>query len=103
MIRDGDGILDNDDKCPDDPEDKDTFEDEDGCPDPDNDADGILDVNDECPMDPETMNGVDDEDGCPDQKLELVESGRTSARSRSSRRFTSPPARRSSGAGASSS
>ncbi|HRI54541.1 MAG TPA: DUF4398 domain-containing protein, partial [Pseudomonadota bacterium] len=34
--RDGDGLLDDVDKCPDDPEDKDGFEDEDGCPDPDN-------------------------------------------------------------------
>ena len=31
--RDGDGIKDNVDKCPDDPEDKDGFEDADGCPD----------------------------------------------------------------------
>ena len=71
--RGGDGFLDKDDQCPDDPEDKDKFEDEDGCPDPDNDADGILDVNDECPLEPETKNGVDDQDGCPDVKLELVE------------------------------
>ena len=40
--RDHDGILDNVDKCPDEPEDKDGFEDEDGCPDPDNDKDGIA-------------------------------------------------------------
>ena len=40
--RDGDGILDNVDKCPDEPEDKDGFQDEDGCPDPDNDKDGIA-------------------------------------------------------------
>ena len=32
--RDGDGIKDDVDKCPDDPEDFDDFEDEDGCPDP---------------------------------------------------------------------
>src|SRR4029453_5260495 len=47
--RDHDGILDNVDKCPDDPEDKDGFEDEDGCPDKDNDKDGILDAQDKCP------------------------------------------------------
>ena len=41
--RDGDGIKDDVDKCPDEPEDFDGFEDEDGCPDPDNDRDGILD------------------------------------------------------------
>ena len=74
--KDGDGILDNDDKCPEEPEDKDGFDDEDGCPDPDNDADGILDVNDKCPMQPENMNGHEDEDGCPDVKLELVEVNR---------------------------
>ncbi len=65
--RDGDGILDEDDECPDQPEDVDTFQDENGCPDPDNDDDGILDTRDECPMIPETVNGVDDADGCPDE------------------------------------
>ncbi|MFO0573129.1 MAG: OmpA family protein [Polyangia bacterium] len=64
--RDGDGIKDDVDKCPDDPEDFDDFEDEDGCPDPDNDRDGILDVDDKCPNEPETKNGFQDEDGCPD-------------------------------------
>ncbi len=66
--RDGDGIPDNRDKCPDDPEDKDGFEDADGCPDPDNDRDGILDVNDKCPNEPETFNGYQDDDGCPDRR-----------------------------------
>jgi len=64
--RDGDGIKDDVDKCPDDPEDRDGFQDEDGCPDPDNDQDGILDKNDACPNDPETKNGIADDDGCPD-------------------------------------
>ena len=64
--RDGDGIPDDVDKCPDDPEDFDDFEDEDGCPDPDNDRDGIPDVVDKCPNEPETYNGFEDEDGCPD-------------------------------------
>ena len=64
--RDGDGIKDDVDKCPDDPEDFDDFEDEDGCPDPDNDRDGILDVDDKCPNEPETKNGFEDDDGCPD-------------------------------------
>jgi outer membrane protein OmpA-like peptidoglycan-associated protein len=64
--RDGDGIPDNVDKCPDDPEDFDGFQDEDGCPDPDNDKDGILDVDDLCPNDPEDKDGFEDEDGCPD-------------------------------------
>jgi outer membrane protein OmpA-like peptidoglycan-associated protein len=64
--RDGDGIPDVKDKCPDEPEDKDGFEDEDGCPDPDNDLDGIPDVKDKCPNEPEDFDGFEDEDGCPD-------------------------------------
>jgi OOP family OmpA-OmpF porin len=64
---DGDGIPDSIDKCPNEPEDKDGFQDEDGCPDPDNDGDGILDVNDKCPNEPETFNGYQDDDGCPDE------------------------------------
>jgi OOP family OmpA-OmpF porin len=64
--RDGDGIKDDVDKCPDDPEDLDDFEDEDGCPDPDNDRDGILDVDDKCPNEPEDKDGIEDEDGCPE-------------------------------------
>ncbi|MBX7096664.1 MAG: thrombospondin type 3 repeat-containing protein [Myxococcaceae bacterium] len=63
---DGDGIPDSMDRCPVTPEDKDDFEDEDGCPERDNDADGILDAADKCPNEAETFNGVDDEDGCPD-------------------------------------
>jgi hypothetical protein len=49
---DGDGIPDKDDDCPDKPEDKDGFQDDDGCPDPDNDNDGVLDGNDLCPNEP---------------------------------------------------
>jgi OOP family OmpA-OmpF porin len=63
---DHDGIPDNLDKCPNDPEDKDGFQDEDGCPDPDNDGDGIPDDKDKCPNQAETKNGIDDEDGCPE-------------------------------------
>ena len=64
--RDGDGLKDDVDKCPDDPEDKDNFEDEDGCPEPDNDKDGILDFKDKCPNEPEDKDNFEDEDGCPD-------------------------------------
>ena len=64
--RDGDGIKDDVDKCPDQPEDFDGFQDEDGCPDPDNDNDGILDINDRCPNEPEDRDGDQDEDGCPE-------------------------------------
>ena len=39
---DGDGISDDADKCPNEPEDKDGFQDDDGCPDPDNDGDGVA-------------------------------------------------------------
>jgi len=72
--RDGDGIKDDIDKCPDDPEDIDDFEDSDGCPDPDNDRDGIPDKIDKCPNEPETKNGFEDEDGCPDS-LDLDRDG----------------------------
>jgi outer membrane protein OmpA-like peptidoglycan-associated protein len=64
--RDGDGYKDDVDQCPDQPEDFDGFQDEDGCPDPDNDQDGILDVDDRCPNEPEDMDGDHDEDGCPE-------------------------------------
>jgi OmpA-OmpF porin, OOP family len=75
--RDGDGIKDDLDKCPDDPEDRDGFKDEDGCPDPDNDNDGTLDVDDRCPDVPgpketfgcpSTKDGDRDGDGIPDSK-----------------------------------
>jgi len=94
--RDGDGIFDDKDKCIDAPEDKDGFEDEDGCPEEqdkdgdgltddkdrcpevpgpkenqgcpleDQDFDGILDKADKCPTDPEDKDKFEDEDGCPD-------------------------------------
>ncbi len=63
---DKDGIVGALDQCPTDPEDKDAFQDEDGCPEPDNDADGILDPNDKCPTQAEDKDGFQDEDGCPD-------------------------------------
>jgi outer membrane protein OmpA-like peptidoglycan-associated protein len=78
---DGDGIPDDMDRCPLDPEDKDGFQDEDGCPDPDNDGDGIVDRLDACPNNPGPLenrgcpvldrdgDGVpDNEDRCPDVK-----------------------------------
>lgn len=66
LDRDRDGLLDRSDTCPDDPEDKDKFQDSDGCPDSDNDKDGVRDVRDDCPMDPEDTDDFDDKDGCPD-------------------------------------
>ncbi|WP_428263612.1 OmpA family protein [Haliangium sp.] len=64
--RDGDGLLDAVDACPESPEDIDAFEDEDGCPDLDNDRDGIVDVDDGAPNDPEDVDGFEDSDGVPD-------------------------------------
>lgn len=64
--KDADGIADVSDQCVDVPEDRDGFQDLDGCPDPDNDMDGIADMNDRCPDAPETKNGKQDDDGCPD-------------------------------------
>jgi OOP family OmpA-OmpF porin len=64
---DRDDIPDNVDKCPEQAEDRDGFQDTDGCPDPDNDNDGIADALDKCPEQPETKNGVDDDDGCPEE------------------------------------
>ncbi|MCL4226443.1 MAG: OmpA family protein [Myxococcales bacterium] len=65
--RDGDGIPDLSDACPDDPEDRDGYQDDDGCPDLDNDGDGVLDVDDKCPDEPEDRDAFQDEDGCPER------------------------------------
>jgi hypothetical protein len=64
--RDHDGVPDAYDRCPDEPEDHDGFQDDDGCPDPDNDGDGIPDAIDKCPNEPEDKDGFQDDDGCPD-------------------------------------
>ena len=67
---DQDHICHTVDRCPEEAEDFDQFEDEDGCPDPDNDQDGILDADDgpngSCRNDPEDRDDFQDEDGCPD-------------------------------------
>ena len=60
---DGDGIVDRLDKCPNEPEDKDSFEDQDGCPDLDNDKDGVPDKDDKCPNEA----GPVENQGCPDK------------------------------------
>jgi len=65
--RDGDGILDTFDSCPDQRENYNGFEDIDGCPDdPDTDHDGIPDSRDQCILEPEDKDGYLDDDGCPD-------------------------------------
>ena len=59
--RDGDGIVDSVDRCIDQPEDKDGFQDADGCVDGDNDNDGIADGQDKC----RDIQGVVEYQGCP--------------------------------------
>jgi len=63
---DGDGIEGAADQCPTEPEDKDGYEDSDGCPDNDNDLDTIPDKLDKCPTKPEDPDGFEDTDGCPE-------------------------------------
>ncbi len=65
---DGDGIEDEFDLCPEEPEDLDGVADEDGCPDliTDSDGDGLMDDVDDCPEEPEDLDGFMDSDGCPD-------------------------------------
>jgi outer membrane protein OmpA-like peptidoglycan-associated protein len=64
--RDHDGVFDVNDKCPDEPEDRDGFQDQDGCPDPDNDFDTIPDAKDKCPNEAEDVDQFQDDDGCPE-------------------------------------
>jgi outer membrane protein OmpA-like peptidoglycan-associated protein len=63
--RDGDGIPDSRDKCPDQAEDRDGFQDQDGCPDPDNDADGVMDDEDACPNVAGVRSADSKTNGCP--------------------------------------
>ena len=64
---DHDGLRDDPaiDRCIGLPEDRDGFEDEDGCPE-DNDQDAIPDEEDRCPTVNEDEDGFEDDDGCPD-------------------------------------
>lgn len=64
--QDADLIPDDADQCPPLAEDRDGFQDEDGCPDPDDDNDLIPDADDLCPRE-EALEGQDEnEDGCTD-------------------------------------
>ena len=63
---DGDAITDARDSCVNEPEDKDLWDDVDGCPDNDNDSDALLDAQDKCPLDAEDKDSFQDEDGCPE-------------------------------------
>jgi len=65
--RDGDGIPDSVDACPQEAEDFDGYQDEDGCAEPDNDGDGIPDADDACANEPEDRDGFQDSDGCPER------------------------------------
>jgi len=65
--KDGDGIPNSVDGCPDEREDQDGFEDEDGCEERDNDRDGIADGVDGCANEPEDKDGWQDDDGCPER------------------------------------
>ena len=68
---DKDGLVGKQDQCPKIPEDFDAFQDNDGCPDPDNDADGILDPADGCANQAEDVDRFQDQDGCPDPDNDL--------------------------------
>jgi outer membrane protein OmpA-like peptidoglycan-associated protein len=60
---DGDGIVDAEDACPKEAGPRETQ----GCPiAKDSDGDGIPDDIDRCPLDPEDLDAFQDEDGCPD-------------------------------------
>ncbi len=64
--KDGDGIFDVEDRCPDEPEDSDGWKDSDGCPEVDNDGDALLDGQDKCPNEAEDFDQFQDDDGCPE-------------------------------------
>ncbi|MEZ4219533.1 MAG: hypothetical protein R3B13_01300 [Polyangiaceae bacterium] len=63
---DDDGVPDDKDECQELAEDRDGFEDHDGCPDFDNDDDGVPDDQDRCPTEQEDEDEYQDEDGCID-------------------------------------
>lgn len=60
---DGDGVPDVRDRCPTEAEDRDGFQDNDGCMDPDNDGDGVVDGEDGCPLE----KGPKERKGCPER------------------------------------
>jgi hypothetical protein len=64
--QDADQVPDSRDQCVHLPEDRDGFQDEDGCADDDNDGDMIVDEDDRCPNVPAEEGHDEDEDGCTD-------------------------------------
>lgn len=63
--RDHDGVPDDLDQCPGIAEDRDGFEDNDGCPEMDDDEDGIPDLLDACPRVKGVPNADPKKNGCP--------------------------------------
>ena len=63
--RDGDGVPDDRDECPDLAEDRDGIQDNDGCPEDDADGDGILDAQDACPLIAGVWWNDPKKNGCP--------------------------------------
>ncbi len=63
--RDGDGVPDARDECPDLAEDRDGIQDEDGCPEDDADGDGIVDAEDACPLAAGVASDDRKKNGCP--------------------------------------
>jgi hypothetical protein len=63
--RDGDGVPDDRDECPDLAEDRDGVQDDDGCPEDDADSDGVLDTQDVCPLVPGVWWNDPRKNGCP--------------------------------------
>lgn len=64
---DKDGLPDDIDLCPTEPEDGKPPNTDDGCPAlPDRDGDGIPDSRDKCPDEPEDFDKINDADGCPE-------------------------------------
>jgi hypothetical protein len=63
--QDQDGVPDDVDQCPELPEDRDGFEDDDGCPDWDNDGDGVPDKEDACPNEAGEAQADPKRNGCP--------------------------------------
>jgi hypothetical protein len=64
--KDQDGVDDDVDQCPFLAEDRDGFQDSDGCPDPDNDNDLVPDLDDRCPNESAEEGRDENEDGCTD-------------------------------------
>jgi OOP family OmpA-OmpF porin len=64
--KDGDGVDDDADECPDLPEDRDGIQDKDGCPEDDADDDGVPDAQDACPLVPGAASPVAARNGCPE-------------------------------------